>query len=97
MVASVTGHNGRNVGTQCSGSVTFWYGCGCGLGLATESRSEKNPRNRLGMSSVIPRKKVLIPGHSEVYGRVNSEARNERKFCIEIFILQPLFQSSQHL
>ncbi len=32
-----------------------------GLGLGTEFRSEKIPRNRLGMVSVIPRKKVLIP------------------------------------
>jgi hypothetical protein len=47
-----------------------------GLGLATEFRSEKIPRNRLGMDSVIPQKKVVIPKHSEVYGRANSEARN---------------------
>ncbi len=33
------------------------------LGLGTEFRSEKIPRNRLGMVSVIPRKKVLIPKH----------------------------------
>jgi hypothetical protein len=46
------------------------------LGLAAEFCSEKIPRNRLGMVSVIPRKKVLIPRHSEVYGRVHSEARN---------------------
>ncbi len=50
------------------------------LGLATEFRSEKIPRNRLGMASVIPRKKVLIPRHSESYGRVNSEAWNGRKW-----------------
>ncbi len=50
------------------------------LGLATEFRSEKIPRNRLGTPSVIPRKKVLIPRHSEVYGRVYSEARNGRKW-----------------
>ncbi len=31
------------------------------VGLATEYRSEKIPRNRLGMDSVIPRKKILIP------------------------------------
>jgi hypothetical protein len=47
-----------------------------GLGLATEFRSEKIPRNILGMDSVISRKKVVIPKHSEVYGRANSEARN---------------------
>ncbi len=46
------------------------------LGLGTEFRSEKIPRNRLGMASVIPRKKVLIPKHSEFRGRANSEARN---------------------
>jgi hypothetical protein len=32
------------------------------------------------MASVIPRKKVLIPRHSEVYGRVNYKARNGRKW-----------------
>ncbi len=47
------------------------------LGLGTEFRSEKIPRNRLGMVSAIPRKKVLLPRHSEFRGRANSEARNE--------------------
>jgi hypothetical protein len=46
------------------------------VGLGTEFRSEKIPRNRLGMVSVIPRKKVLIPRHSDFRGRANSEARN---------------------
>ena len=46
------------------------------VGLGTEFRSEKIPRNRLGMISVIPRKKLLIPMHSEFRGRANSEARN---------------------
>jgi hypothetical protein len=46
--------------------------------LATKFRSEKIPRNRLGTASVIPRKKVLFLRHSEVYGRVYSEARNGR-------------------
>ncbi len=46
------------------------------LGLGTEFRSEKIPRNRLGTISVIPRKKALIPRHSEFRGRANSEARN---------------------
>ncbi len=46
------------------------------VGLGTEFRSEKIPRNRLGMISVIPRKKVLIPRHSEFRGRANSEAQN---------------------
>jgi hypothetical protein len=50
------------------------------LGLGTEFRSEKIPRNRLGTVSVIPRKKVLIPRHSEFRGRANSEARNGREF-----------------
>jgi hypothetical protein len=51
------------------------------VGLGTEFRSEKIPRNRLGTVSVIPRKKALIPRHSEFRGRANSEARNgtERK------------------
>jgi hypothetical protein len=52
----------------------------CVIGLATEFRSEKIPRNRLGTASVFPRKKMLIPRHSEVYGRVYSEARNGRKW-----------------
>jgi hypothetical protein len=47
-----------------------------GVGLGTEFRSEKIPRNRLGMVSVIPRKKVLIPKHSEFCGRASSEARD---------------------
>jgi hypothetical protein len=47
-----------------------------GVGLGTEFRSEKIPRNRLGTAPVIPRKKVLIPRHSEFRGRANSEARN---------------------
>ncbi len=46
------------------------------LGLGTEFRSEKIPRNRLGTVSVIPRKKAVIPRHSEFRGRANSEARN---------------------
>jgi hypothetical protein len=50
------------------------------LVLAMEFRSEKIPRNRLGTASIIPRKKVLIQRHSEIYGRVYSEARNGRKW-----------------
>jgi hypothetical protein len=46
------------------------------IGLATDFRSEKIPRNILGIVSVIPWNKVVIPRHSEVYRRVNSEARN---------------------
>ena len=50
------------------------------LGLGTEFLSEKIPRNRLGMISVIPRKKVLIPRYSEFRGRANSEAQNEMEW-----------------
>jgi hypothetical protein len=49
---------------------------GPSIGLGMEFRSEKIPRNILGMISVIPRKKVLIPRYSEFRGRANSEARN---------------------
>jgi hypothetical protein len=55
-----------------------------GVGLATQFCFEQIPRNRIGTVSVIPRKKVLIPRHSEVFGRVNFEARNGRnmkKIC----------------
>jgi hypothetical protein len=34
------------------------------LGLGTEFRSEKIPRNRLGMVPIISRKKAFIPRHS---------------------------------
>ncbi len=54
-------------------------------------RSEKIPRKRLAMVSVIPRKKVLIPRHSEIYGRVNIEARNVtewKKKCFTRILLQ---------
>ncbi len=37
---------------------------------------QKIKRNRLGTVFVIPRKKVLFPRHSKVYGRVNSEGWN---------------------
>jgi hypothetical protein len=47
-----------------------------GLGLGTEFRSAKIPRNSLGTVSVIPRKKAVIPRHSEFRGRANFEARN---------------------
>jgi hypothetical protein len=60
------------------------------LGLATEFRSEKIPRNILRIASVIPRKKVLIPRHSEVYGRVNSEARNGRGNVMKKLVLQKI-------
>jgi hypothetical protein len=51
------------------------------LGVRTEFRSEKIPRNRHGMVSVIRRKKVLIPKHSEFRGRANSEARNRTELA----------------
>jgi hypothetical protein len=54
------------------------------LGLAAEFRSEKIPRNRLGTASVIPRKKMLIPRHSKVYGIVYTKARNGRKWHKQI-------------
>ncbi len=46
------------------------------VGLGTEFCSEKIPQNRLGTVSVIPRKKGLIPRHSKLRGRANSEALN---------------------
>ncbi len=61
-------------------------------------RTEKIPRNRHGTISVIPRKKVLIPRHSEFSGRANSEARNgterngiQRKKCSFTEIARPLW------
>ncbi len=55
----------------CEKLETFTWARSC-VGLGTEFRSEKIPRNRLGMVSVIPRKKVLIPRYSEFRGRANS-------------------------
>ncbi len=46
------------------------------IGLGTEIRSEKIPRNRLGMISDIPRKNAFIPRHSEFRGRASSEPRD---------------------
>jgi hypothetical protein len=46
------------------------------IGLTLEFRSEKILRNRTGTVYVIPSKTVLIPRHSEVYGRVKSWERN---------------------
>jgi hypothetical protein len=69
----------------------IYVGCGeegWGIGLATEFRSEKIPQNRLRMASVILRKKVLIPRHSEVYGRVNSKARTEENGMTKILLQQ---------
>ncbi len=55
------------------------------IGLAMEFRSEKIPRNRLGMDSVIPRKKVVIPRHSEVYRKSqfrSSERNNQQRVFV---------------
>ncbi len=67
-----------------------WY-----LGLVTEFLSEKFLRNRLGTASVIPRKKVLIPRHSEVYWRVYSEARNGRKWHEKNLFKKILLQQTE--
>jgi hypothetical protein len=63
---------------QSFSSSSIWFGqiSWPEVGLGKEFRSEKIPRNRLGTVSVIPRKKVLIPKHSEFQGRDNFEARN---------------------
>ncbi len=55
-----------------------WGRGGQYVGLGTEFLSEKIPRNRLGMIFVIPRKKVLIPRHSEFRGRANSKRGMEQ-------------------
>ncbi len=46
--------------------VKWCVGWGVGIGLETEFRSEKFPRNRLGMIFVIPRKKAFILFHGMV-------------------------------
>ncbi len=48
------------------------------IGLATEFSSEKIPRNRLGLVSVNPLKKVLILRHSEFSGRAIQKLGIER-------------------
>jgi hypothetical protein len=58
-----------------------------GLGLGTKFRSEKILRNRLGTVSVISRKKVLIPRHSEFRGRANSEVRNGTELRKTVLLL----------
>ncbi len=48
--------------------------------LATEFRSEKIPRNRLEMVSVIPRKKVVIPRFTEEsIPKLGTERNNMKK------------------
>ncbi len=58
------------------------------VGLGTEFCSEKIPRNRLWIVYVIPQKKVLIPRHFEVHGRVNSEVRYGTELRGKKFVLQ---------
>ena len=65
--------------------------------METELRSKKIPQNRLGTASVIPRKKVLIPRHSEVYGRVYSEAWNDRKWHEKKLVLQKILLQQTEL
>jgi hypothetical protein len=48
------------------------------------------------MFSVIPRKKVLILSHSIVYRRVNSEARNGRKWHEKISFTKILVQQTEY-
>ncbi len=64
----------------------------CTIWLATEFRSKKIQRNILRTVFVIPRKKVLFPRPSKVYGRVYSETRNgmelqEKKCVLQKFLL----------
>jgi hypothetical protein len=53
-----------------------------GGGRVGNGISEKIPRKRHGTVSLIPRKKALIPRHSEFRGRANSEARNRIPSCV---------------
>ena len=84
MISSLTEHTRKCLKVKYLGRIEHYFQnsrvTGPGVGLGTKFRSEKIPRNILGMTSVIPRKKVLIPRHSEVYRRVYSEARNGRKW-----------------
>jgi hypothetical protein len=59
--------------SYCATPLTCCFGCRVGNGL----RSEKFPWNRLGTASIIPRKKMLIPRHSEVYEKVYSKLGTE--------------------
>ncbi len=65
------------------------------LGLATDF-FPKIPWNRLGTVFVIPLKKVLISRHSEVYGRVNFEARNEMELHEQICFTKKSYSSKQN-
>jgi hypothetical protein len=86
----------------CTVECTFWQAKWFGkdaedLVLAMEFRSEKIPQNILGMASVILRKKELNPKHSEVYGRVNSEARKGRKWHKKISFTKNTAPNSESL
>ncbi len=50
------------------------------IGFWTVFRSEKIQRIRLRTVFIIPRKKALIPRHSEFSGRANSKARNGKEW-----------------
>ncbi len=57
----------------------------------------KIPRNKLGTVSVNPRKQVLIPRYSEVYGIVNSEARNGMEWHEKNSFLQKILVQQTEL
>ncbi len=62
------------------------YDMALSIGLGTEFRSEKIPRNRLGMISFIPRKKALIPRHSKFRGSCTKQQQNNlTKWCWFLF------------
>ncbi len=79
---------------------SIWTWCPC-LWLADRVGNrisfQKSPRNRLGTASVIPRKTVLIPRHSEIYGRGYSEARNGKKQHEKFFFIKKSCSSKQNL
>jgi hypothetical protein len=49
------------------------------------------------MESVIPQKKVVIPHHSEVYGRANSEVRNGMEWHETNWFLQKILLQQTEL
>ncbi len=63
------------------------------VGLATEFRSEKIPRNRIGMASVIPRKKELIPSLTERNSEHFSPLRNGSEQNSESFLFYGMVQN----
>ncbi len=80
MISSLTEHTRKCLKVKYLGRIEHYFQnsrvTGPGVGLGPKFCSKKIPRNRLGMISVIPRKKVLIPRHFKFCGRGNSEARN---------------------